>query len=147
MSPLLPDVTDIEHGQTRQYFKTLYNGPNMNRIISFFNKLGPGLLLAATSIGASHLVMSPQAGSKFGFSAAPVVLGIILGPIVEDNFIKGKMIAETDVGIFTYFFTGNVNLIIIGLCLVSVFWSAYAEIRAGSKPAEVAGGKPAGVAT
>jgi Mn2+/Fe2+ NRAMP family transporter len=39
----------------------------MNRTISFFNKLGPGLLLAATSIGASHLVMSPQAGAKFGF--------------------------------------------------------------------------------
>ena len=39
----------------------------MKRIVSFFNKLGPGLLLAATSIGASHLVMSPQAGSKFGF--------------------------------------------------------------------------------
>ncbi len=32
-----------------------------------FGKLGPGLLLAATAIGASHLVMSPQAGSLFGF--------------------------------------------------------------------------------
>jgi len=39
----------------------------MKKITSFFNKLGPGLLLAATSIGASHLVMSPQAGCKFGF--------------------------------------------------------------------------------
>ena len=27
--------------------------------------LGPGILLAATSIGASHLVMSPQAGALF----------------------------------------------------------------------------------
>ena len=34
---------------------------------SFFGNLGPGLLLAATAIGASHLVMSPQAGSLFGF--------------------------------------------------------------------------------
>jgi len=32
----------------------------------FFNRLGPGLLLAATSIGASHLVMSPKAGAMFG---------------------------------------------------------------------------------
>ncbi|MBC8217202.1 MAG: Nramp family divalent metal transporter [Planctomycetes bacterium] len=32
-----------------------------------FGKLGPGLLLAATAIGASHLVMSPKAGSAFGF--------------------------------------------------------------------------------
>ncbi|MHC4167125.1 MAG: Nramp family divalent metal transporter [Planctomycetota bacterium] len=34
---------------------------------SLFGKLGPGLLLAATAIGASHLVMSPQAGSLFGY--------------------------------------------------------------------------------
>ncbi|MHC4227432.1 MAG: Nramp family divalent metal transporter [Planctomycetota bacterium] len=36
-------------------------------IVSFFGRLGPGLLLAATAIGASHLVMSPKAGSMFGF--------------------------------------------------------------------------------
>ena len=37
------------------------------RCIAFFNRLGPGFLLAATSIGASHLVMSPKAGSLFGW--------------------------------------------------------------------------------
>ena len=42
------------------------NKPDIKRA-SFFSKLGPGLLLAATSIGASHLVMSPQAGWLFGF--------------------------------------------------------------------------------
>ena len=30
---------------------------------------------------------------KFGFSAAPLVLGLILGPIAEANFIQGSMIA------------------------------------------------------
>lgn len=40
---------------------------NSKGIVSFFNRLGPGLLLAATSIGASHLVMSPKAGAMFGF--------------------------------------------------------------------------------
>lgn len=29
--------------------------------------LGPGILLAATSVGASHLVLSPQAGALFGY--------------------------------------------------------------------------------
>jgi len=43
------------------------NTTNSKGIVSFFNKLGPGLLLAATSIGASHLVMSPKAGAMFGF--------------------------------------------------------------------------------
>ena len=41
--------------------------PNSRKFVSFFNRLGPGLLLAATSIGASHLVMSPRAGWMFGF--------------------------------------------------------------------------------
>ncbi|MCF7975087.1 MAG: Nramp family divalent metal transporter [Phycisphaerae bacterium] len=39
----------------------------VGKTVSFFDRLGPGLLLAATSIGASHLVMAPRAGWKFGF--------------------------------------------------------------------------------
>lgn len=31
-----------------------------------WNALGPGILLAAASVGASHLVLSPQAGASFG---------------------------------------------------------------------------------
>lgn len=30
------------------------------------HQLGPGILLAATSIGASHILMSPEAGARFG---------------------------------------------------------------------------------
>ncbi|MEJ2648302.1 MAG: Nramp family divalent metal transporter [Sedimentisphaerales bacterium] len=41
--------------------------PDVKITDSFFSRLGPGLLLAATSIGASHLVMSPRAGWMFGF--------------------------------------------------------------------------------
>jgi putative tricarboxylic transport membrane protein len=68
-------------------------------------------------------------GIKHGFSAAPVVLGIVLGPIAEDNFLKGKMIADTDVGVFNYFFTGHMNAIIILLCLGSIAYSIYGEAR------------------
>jgi putative tricarboxylic transport membrane protein len=68
-------------------------------------------------------------GIKHGFSAAPVVLGIVLGPIAEDNFLKGKMIADTDVGVFNYFFTGHMNAIIILLCLGSIAYSIYGELR------------------
>ncbi|MDT8379444.1 MAG: tripartite tricarboxylate transporter permease [Desulfotignum sp.] len=68
-------------------------------------------------------------GSKFGFSPAPVVLGIILGPIAENNFLKGKMIAQTDVGMFDYFFTGGLNTVIILLCAASIAYSVYGELR------------------
>jgi putative tricarboxylic transport membrane protein len=68
-------------------------------------------------------------GSKFGFSSAPVVLGIVLGPIAEDNFLKGKMIAEASVGVWKYFFTGYANIIIILLCVGSIGYSIYGEVR------------------
>jgi len=35
---------------------------------------GPGILLAATSIGASHILMSPEAGARFGFALAWLVV-------------------------------------------------------------------------
>jgi putative tricarboxylic transport membrane protein len=68
--------------------------------------------------------------SKVGFSAAPVVLGIILGPIAENNFMQGRLIAGTQNGLFTYFCTGSINLFLIALCVISVGYSAYAELRA-----------------
>ena len=60
--------------------------------------------------------------AKFGFPSAPIVLGIILGPIAEENFLRGKMIADTDVGVFSYFFTGGLNLALIALCLLFYDW-------------------------
>ncbi len=75
-------------------------------------------------------------GRKVGFSPAPVVLGIILGSLAEDNYLKGKMIADTDVGMFHYFFTGTINVIIILLCAASVGYSVYGEIRAHQKKAK-----------
>ncbi len=41
---------------------------------SLFNRLGPGLLLAAAAIGGSHLVMSPDAGARFGYKLLWLVL-------------------------------------------------------------------------
>jgi putative tricarboxylic transport membrane protein len=76
-------------------------------------------------------------GRKVGFSPAPVVLGIILGSIAEDNYLKGKMIADTDVGMFTYFFTGSINMIIILLCVGSIAYSIFSEIRAHRKRGKI----------
>lgn len=80
-------------------------------------------------------------GRKFGFSGAPVVLGIILGVIAEDNYLKGRLIAETDVGVFNYFFTGTYNLVIIGLCVFSLAYSIYGEVRQYRKVKAQTGGR------
>jgi len=67
--------------------------------------------------------------NKYGFSAAPIVLGIILGPIAEDNFSMGKMIAEAGEGAVPYFMTGAVNLVLIFVCLVSIGYSVWVEVK------------------
>jgi len=60
---------------------------------------------------------------KFGFSAAPLVLGLILGPIAESNFIMGGMIAGATDGMFPYFFFGPLNILLIFLVIASIAYS------------------------
>lgn len=66
---------------------------------------------------------------KFGFSAAPLVLGLILGPIAEANFIQGSMIANAIDGPFAYFMTGPLNLFLIALVILSVGYSFLMTMR------------------
>lgn len=70
---------------------------------------------------------------KFGFSAAPLVLGLILGPIAEANFIQGSMIANAQNGATEYFFGGALNLFLIALVLASVAYSFWATMIHGKK--------------
>lgn len=66
---------------------------------------------------------------RFGFSPAPIVLGVILGPLAETNYVQGRLIAEAGDGLFAYFLTGPLNLLLIALCLASVGYSLVTEIR------------------
>ena len=67
--------------------------------------------------------------SKFGFTAAPIVLGLILGPIAETNFSQAKIIADTQEGIFRYLTSGYLNLTIITLCIISIIYGIVSEIK------------------
>jgi len=64
---------------------------------------------------------------KVGFSAAPLVLGLILGPIAEANFIQGSMIANAMDGPVRYFLTGPLNLFLVALVIASVSWSFFSS--------------------
>jgi len=66
---------------------------------------------------------------QYGFSAAPLVLGVILGPIAESNYVQGRIIAEAGDGMFSYFFAGGMNLFLIALVVASVAFSLISEIR------------------
>ena len=60
-------------------------------------------------------------------------VSIVARSIAEECFLRGKMIAETDVGIFAYFFSGSINLVLIGLSLISVGWGLFDEWRTWKK--------------
>jgi len=81
------------------------------------------------------LGISMYFASKLGFSPSPVVLGIILGPIAETNFLQGQMIANVDVGMTAYFLGGPLNMALVALCLASVGYSIYGEIKAKKQKA------------
>ncbi len=66
---------------------------------------------------------------RFGFSAAPLVLGLILGPIAEANFIQGSMIANATDGIGAYFFSGGLNITMIAIVIASIAYSVWMELR------------------
>ena len=70
---------------------------------------------------------------RYGFSAAPLVLGLILGPIAEGNFVEGAMIAQAQNGVFTYFFTGALNLVLISIVIASISYSVWLEYRHKSR--------------
>jgi len=67
---------------------------------------------------------------RFGFSAAPLVLGLILGPIAEANFIQGSMIANATDGLGPYFLSGSLNLVLITAVIASILYSVWMELRA-----------------
>lgn len=71
---------------------------------------------------------------KFGFSAAPLVLGLILGPIAEANFIQGSLIANAMDGPWVYFFGGGLNIVLVLLVVGSIAYS-FLSSRAAPMPA------------
>ena len=62
---------------------------------------------------------------KYKFSAGPLVLGIVLGPIAESNFVEGSTIARVGDGMLPYFFGGGLNIALLAIIVLSIasnFW-------------------------
>lgn len=72
---------------------------------------------------------------KFGFSAAPLVLGLILGPLAADYFTTGSLIAAAQNGSLEYFFTGGLNLFLILLVVASIGYAFWFNMLSGGKKA------------
>lgn len=86
------------------------------------------------SMGDVYVMLSLGLGmfflEKFGFSAAPLVLGLILGPIAEANFIQGSLIANATDGAVPYFLFGPLNILLIAFVVASVVYSFWSSMLA-----------------
>jgi putative tricarboxylic transport membrane protein len=66
---------------------------------------------------------------KVGFEPAPVVLGVVLGPIAEQNFQMGRTISSALDGPLAYFTSGPLTLSLMALCAVSIGYGAISQWR------------------
>ncbi len=67
---------------------------------------------------------------RFGFSASPIVLGLILGSIAERGFVQGHLIGGAKGNIWGEFFGRPISLAIIGFILLGLLWPWWAARRA-----------------
>jgi len=90
------------------------------------------------NMGDVYIMLSLGVGmfflEKFGFSAAPLVLGLILGPIAESNFTTGSLISQAQDGPWVYFTTGTLNIFLIALVFASVGYSFWSNMIHGKSP-------------
>ncbi len=61
-------------------------------------------------------------GMKVGLAAAPIALGVILGPIMERGLVESLMLSRATGSLFELFFTRPISLLLIFLTLISVGW-------------------------
>jgi putative tricarboxylic transport membrane protein len=87
-----------------------------NSIVDVFLMMGLGILVYFLS--------------KLGFHAAPIGLGIILGPIVEPALVQALAVAQAKT-VAEVFFSGTVNIVVIVLTIASVAWLLFANRKEG----------------
>jgi putative tricarboxylic transport membrane protein len=67
---------------------------------------------------------------RFGFSASPIVLGLILGSIAERGFVQGHLIGGAKGNVWAEFFGRPISLAIIAFIGLGLLWPWWATRRA-----------------
>lgn len=52
------------------------SGQSSNRIIQHIKQLGPGIIMASSAVGGSHIIASTQAGGHYGFQLALFIIAV-----------------------------------------------------------------------
>lgn len=67
----------------------------------------------------------------FDFPAAPLLLGFVLGPMVEENFRRAMLLSRGDFGTFIH---RPISAVILVITLALLAWGIYSSIRMGRRP-------------
>jgi putative tricarboxylic transport membrane protein len=68
---------------------------------------------------------------RFKLDAAPLILGFILGPMLEENFRRAMLIYRGNLGVFV---TQPISAVLVGLILLFFAWQLFSFLRAQGKP-------------
>jgi putative tricarboxylic transport membrane protein len=60
--------------------------------------------------------------NKLSYHPAPLVLGFILGPYIEEGLVQSTMIGGAKGGVVFYMISSPISIGLIGLCVITVLW-------------------------
>lgn len=67
--------------------------------------------------------------NKLRFHPAPIVLGLILGPFVEEGLVQSMLAGKAAGGVIPYIVLRPISLVLIAMCLLSFLWPLVAVWR------------------
>lgn len=68
--------------------------------------------------------------NKLKFHPAPIVLGLILGPFVEEGLVQSMLAGQAAGGTFSYMVFRPISGVLILFCILSLLWPIFASWRA-----------------
>lgn len=74
---------------------------------------------------------------RFGFSASPIVLGLILGPIAEQGFVQSWIIGSATDNLTGMFFGRPISQAIVAFTLLSLLYPLYLKRRQGINKVDI----------
>ncbi len=82
--------------------------------------------------------------SRLNYHPAPLVLGFILGPYIEDGIVQSTMIGGASGSVLAYMALRPISMVLIALCLISALWPIVARRlkAAEEQPAPASGPAP-----
>ena len=75
---------------------------------------------------------------QLGFTASPIVLGLILGSIAESGFVQGHLIGGARGNVLAEFFARPLSIGIIFFIVLGLLWPLWSRRRAGAEGAKIA---------